>query len=101
MTAGEKPLGWLDTDLDGHLHYARGLVVLTDRRLIDVGPAEATAADRPDARGAIPVRTWPLTAIKGLRAKEHAGVGALELLGPESLLAHWRYTIGPRPTHTG
>ena len=40
---------------------------------------------------------WPLDAIGGLRAKDQAGVGRLELLGPESLLCHWRYTIGRAP----
>jgi ATP-binding cassette subfamily B protein len=97
LTAGEKPLVWLEPDLDGRLHYARGLVVLTDRRLLDVGPTEPATPARRDAQGAIPLRMWPLAAIKSLRAKEHAGLGVLELLGDGTLLGQWRYTIGHAP----
>ena len=95
LAADETPLCWLELDLDTRLHYARGLLVLTDRRLIDVGPAEPTA--RAGASMALPFRSWPLATIHGLRAKEQAGVGALELLGVESLLCHWRYTIARAP----
>jgi ATP-binding cassette, subfamily B, bacterial len=79
----EAPVCWLELDLDSQLHYARGLVVLTDRRLIAVGQAKPS--------------DWPLAAIKGLQAKEHHGIGALDLLGKEGLLAQWRYTIGRAP----
>ena len=40
LAGGETPLVWLEPDLDARLHYARGLLVLTDRRLIAVGPGE-------------------------------------------------------------
>ena len=96
LAAGETPLDWLELDLDAQLNYARGLLVLTDRQLIDVGPA-APAADGNDASGALPCRCWPLVAVKSLRAKEQAGAGTLELLGAESLLSYWRYTIGRAP----
>lgn len=116
LAANETPLGWLELDLDVRLRYARGLLVLTDRRLIDVGPAGQDAANesagklvsppntRPlqwggvEARYAdIPCRSWPLATIQGLRAKEQAGVGALDLLGADRLLGQWRYTIGRAP----
>ncbi len=94
LAAGEKPLVWVEFDLDSRLHYARGLLVLTDQRLLDIGPTEAAVSASQDVQAGLPFRAWPLTAIKGLRAREHAGVGTLELLGAESLLGHWRYTIG-------
>lgn len=94
--AGEAPVCWLELDLDPRLHYARGLLVLTDRRLIDVGPAEPFAPTRVDAM-ALPCRSWPLATIKVIRAREQAGVGALEVLGADSLLSQWRYTIGHAP----
>lgn len=95
LAAGETPLCWLELDLDPRLHYARGLLVLTDRRLIDVGPAEP-GVPRTDAI-TLPCRSWPLATVKAVRAKEQAGVGALEVLGAESLLSQWRYTIGHAP----
>ena len=75
LAGGEKPLVWLELDLDSHLHYAAGLLVVTDQRLLAIGPTEAVAPDRRHAQAGVPFRAWPLTAIKGLRAKEHAGVG--------------------------
>ena len=101
LAGDEKPLVWLEPDLDGRLHFASGLVVLTDRRLLDIGPTEAVAAARRGPRADVPFRAWPLAAIQGLRAKEHAGVGSLELLGAESLLGQWRYTIGRAPRRIG
>jgi ATP-binding cassette, subfamily B, bacterial len=92
LAPGETPLAWLELDLDTRLHYARGLLVLTDRQLLDIGPASV----EPD-HGPPPVHSSPRASIKSLRAKEHAGVGVLELLGPDRLLAHWRYTIGRAP----
>ena len=97
LAAGETPLSWLELDLDTRLHYARGLLVLTDRQVIDVGPSPPIAAAEKDPSAALPCRCWPLPMVKGLRAKEQAGVGALELLGAEGLLSCWRYTIGRAP----
>lgn len=94
MAAGETPLAWLETDLDGDLHYAHGLMTLTDRQLVVVGPI---APSDGDGRAATNVQAWPLDAIGGMRVKEHAGVGMLEVLGPENLLCRWRYTIGRAP----
>ena len=59
LAAGEKPLVWLELDLDSRLHYASGLLVLTDRRLIDIGPTEGGAAAR---RGDWPMRPFGLAA---------------------------------------
>ena len=99
LEAGETLVCWLELDLDVRLHYASGLLVLTERRLIDVGPVEPPrhAKSARQAISALPVHDWPLASIAGLRAKEQAGVGALELLGPTSLLCNWRYTISRAP----
>ena len=40
------------------------------------------------------MRSWPLDAASGLRAKDQNSAGRLELLGPAGLVCHWRYTIG-------
>ncbi len=97
LEAGETPLAWLEVDLDSRLHYADGLVLLTDRRLIDVGPTERAAQTMPRDVATIPVRSWSLDAIRSLRTKEQAGVGCLEVLGADRLLCQWRYTIARAP----
>jgi ATP-binding cassette subfamily B protein len=97
LASGETPLAWLELNLDTRLHYARGLLVLTDRRLIDLGPVELTEPVEPDMLAKLPFHAWPLQSIAGLRAREPAGGGVLELLGADSLLCQWRYTIGRSP----
>ena len=37
MIGTEKPQVWLEVDLDTSLRYARGLVVVTDRRILALG----------------------------------------------------------------
>ncbi len=102
---GEAPLAWLELDLDTQLHYARGLLVLTAHRLLDIGPLEPAAAEgkRRALRGPLEkaaVRSWPLSAASGLKARDQDSVGRLELLGPAGLISHWRYTIGrSTPAH--
>jgi ATP-binding cassette, subfamily B, bacterial len=93
LASDETPLDWVELDLDAQLNYARGLLVLTDRQLIDVGPI----AEDYDKSAALPCRCWPLASVKSILAKEQAGAGTLELLGRESLLCYWRYTIGRAP----
>jgi ATP-binding cassette subfamily B protein len=85
LEAGEQILAWFEPDLDERLHYASGLVALTDRRLL--------AADGQPAAW----RSFPLPAEATLRTEEHAGVGTLELVGPQGRLAHWRYTAAHTP----
>jgi len=38
LREGEIPLAWFSPDLDSRLHYAYGLVVLTNRSLISIQP---------------------------------------------------------------
>lgn len=85
LEAGETLLAWFEPDLDDRLQYSRHLVVLTDRRLLEL------SAD--DAEG----RSWNLTPDGTLQARERGGVGALEWLGPNGQLGLWRYTAGLAP----
>jgi ATP-binding cassette subfamily B protein len=87
LEANERVVFWFAPNLDTQLRYRTSLLVLTDRRLVQVDRDEA-------ARGAGDVKTWPLLEPLELRSRDRAGVGTLELLGPEGRLAHWRYTIG-------
>ena len=81
LSAGENPQAWLEIDLDARLQFARGLVIITDRRLLALAPGESNW------------RTWPLQAGLSLNHVDHAGVGTLELLDPHGRQACWRYTL--------
>src|SRR5690349_10482991 len=78
--AGEKIVAWLETDLDLHLHYAKGLVVLTDRRLLSFGPVNGQPIQPGD------VQTWSIGPDKSLQAEERGGVGSLELFAGQTRL---------------
>ena len=80
LQAGETILAWLETDLDERLYFARGLALLTDRRLLAWRAAEG------------PVESWELAAGLKLGQRDHAGVGTLELFDAAGRLASWRYT---------
>lgn len=42
-------------------------------------------------------RCWPLTPDLRLVHYDHAGIGTLELIGPDGLVARWRYTLARNP----
>ena len=78
----EQVLAWLEIDLNAGLRFAKGLVALTDQRLL------ARTEDSAE---------WQNHALRaGLRLtrRDHAGVGSLELFDADGRLALWRYTLG-------
>jgi ATP-binding cassette subfamily B protein len=83
LEPGEPLLAWFEPDLDERLDYARGLVILTGRRVL---AAEANGSAGPHWQ------SWPLRAEDALELEERGGVGTLELSCPTGRLAHWRYT---------
>jgi ATP-binding cassette subfamily B protein len=100
LESGETLLAWFEPDLDERLSYARGLVVLTDRRIL-AASAEAPDNSTPPGRSTLPAKfswlTWALGPDVTLRSAENRGVGTLELVGGEGRLAAWRYTAGLGP----
>jgi len=91
LDEGESLLGWFETDLDLRLHYAPGLVALTDRRLLASLPTgentELTSAGATNSQAngkAARWRSWLLSADLKLSAADQAGVGTLELLNETS-----------------
>ena len=82
LADGERVLTWLEIDLDTRLRFARGLVVVTSERLLVMPPG--------DSRW----QSWTYRAGLSLSRRDHSGVGTLELCDENSLLAHWRYTLG-------
>lgn len=88
LEPGESLLAWLEPDLDRRLYYAKGLVLLTDRRVL---------SEEANGAGSARWETWRLEPDVSLQANEHDGVGTLEILGPSGQLAHWRFTAGNGP----
>lgn len=87
LERGESVLAWFAPDLTDALRYEDGLVVLTDRRLLSLPNG------RDEHDGQANLQAWPLSEIACLRARDRAGVGLLEAVGPAGRIAHWRYTV--------
>lgn len=82
LAPGENVLAWVQVDLDRRLHFKKGLLALTERRLLTQAPGESGWS------------SWPFQAGLALRHHDHAGVGHLELVDGSGLLASWRFTLG-------
>ncbi|CAP42201.1 cyanophycin metabolism-associated ABC transporter [Bordetella petrii] len=81
LAPGEAILARLETDLDAHLAFRPGSVVLTGRRLL------ACCSD--DGQW----REWPVAPRLRLSLADHAGVATLELRDGPVRLAAWRFTL--------
>ena len=92
LQPGESMLAWLEFDLDRQLHFSRGLVILTDQRLLSVSQDGEGGIDRHDGDHRAPCRSWPLKTDTELRTRDEGGAGTLELLDAQRRLAHWRFT---------
>lgn len=82
LQSQENVLAALEVDLDTRLHFVKGLVVLTNLRLLVRTGAESAWS------------SWPLKEGLELRHHDHAGVGHLDLLSPTQRLGTWRFTLG-------
>ena len=66
LGAGETVISALEVDLDTRLHFANGLVVVTDRRILARNPGEVIWRD------------WHFHKDLHVQHHDHAGVGHLE-----------------------
>ena len=80
LEADEQVLSWLALDLDGHLRFQSGWLILTTTRLLS-WTAETDVW-----------QAWPLRPQLQLLALDQAGVGRLELLDGQARLAFWYHT---------
>ncbi len=78
----ENVLSALEVDLDSKLHFNKGLVLLTERRIMARAPGETVWRD------------WTYRPGMSLKLHDHAGVGHLELVDDTQRLAAWRFTLG-------
>ncbi|XHS79844.1 ABC transporter ATP-binding protein [Burkholderiaceae bacterium UC74_6] len=81
LLPGENVTAPLEVDLDASLRFARGLLVLTDQRLLAFEPSTGAWSE------------WPLRNDLQMRISDHAGVGLLELVDAQGRLATWRFTL--------
>lgn len=86
LSREEKVAAWLETDLNGRLHFDPGLIVVTNKRLL----VQAEAGAGAEAT----LQEWSYRPGLTLVRSDHAGVGSLELFDENALLARWRYTLG-------
>jgi ATP-binding cassette subfamily B protein len=82
LQAGEKVFAWLQLDLDAQLAFGKGLIAVTNHRLLAWVP------------GASSLSHWPYREGLTLRHHDHAGVGHLELIDRAGRLAVWHFTLG-------
>ena len=78
----ENVLSALEVDLDSKLHFNKGLVLLTERRIMARAPGSTVWQD------------WTYRRGMSLKLHDHAGVGHLELVDDTQRLAAWRFTLG-------
>ncbi|MGZ3237822.1 MAG: ABC transporter transmembrane domain-containing protein, partial [Burkholderiaceae bacterium] len=72
----------VEVDLDARLHFVKGLVVVTNKRILARAPGETIWHD------------WPYRQGLQLKHHDHAGVGHLEIVDETGRLASWRFTLG-------
>ena len=82
LAPGENVQSALEVDLDSKLHFAKGIILLTEHRVLSRAP------------GAAEWQAWPYRAGMSLKLHDHAGVGHLELFDSHGRLAAWRFTLG-------
>jgi ATP-binding cassette subfamily B protein len=82
LLPGENVLSSVEVDLDAKLRFTKGILVVTDRRLIARAPGESAWRD------------WTYQPGLQLKHHDHAGVGHLELIDGQGRLAAWRFTLG-------
>jgi len=82
LVSGENVLTGVEVDLDSRLRFKKGLLVLTERRLLARAPGDTVWHD------------WTYRPGLELKHFDHAGVGHLELQDEQGRLASWRFTLG-------
>ena len=82
LSPGENVLSSVEVDLDARLRFTKGIIVVTEKRLLARSPGD-TAWE-----------SWSFRPGLRLTHHDHAGVGHLELFDDHGRLASWRFTLG-------
>jgi len=78
----EQLIAAVEMDLDSRLQFVRGILLVTNQRLLACAPGTNTWS------------SWKFAAGLRLTHHDHAGVGHVELFDEHSRLASWRFTLG-------
>ena len=94
----EQVLAMLTLDLDQRLYFAKGLLLISNQRIVCYGTGTGTGtglgAGGPSlASGRSDWQWWDYRPGLELRHHDHAGVGQLELVDASARLASWRFTL--------
>ncbi|WP_219114847.1 ABC transporter ATP-binding protein [Janthinobacterium sp. UMAB-56] len=82
LSPGENVLSSVEVDLDARLRFTKGIIVVTEQRLLARSPGDTAW------------KSWSFRAGLRLTHHDHAGVGHLELFDDHGRLASWRFTLG-------
>ena len=82
LSPGENVLSSVEVDLDARLRFTKGIIVVTEKRLLVRSPGENAW------------KSWSFRPGLRLTHHDHAGVGHLELFDDHGRLASWRFTLG-------
>ncbi|MEF2269098.1 ABC transporter ATP-binding protein [Janthinobacterium sp. LS2A] len=82
LSPGENVLSSVEVDLDARLRFTKGIIVVTEKRLLARSPGDITW------------KSWSFRHGLRLTHHDHAGVGHLELFDDHGRLASWRFTLG-------
>jgi ATP-binding cassette subfamily B protein len=85
LNDNESVIAVLELDLNEQLHFAKGLVCLTNQGLI---------ASKEDLAS---WSRWPFSEDLKLQLHDHAGVANLELISKAGRLVNWRFTLAQNP----
>nr|WP_310328332.1 ABC transporter ATP-binding protein [Roseateles asaccharophilus] len=83
--AGENVVAALEVDLDEQGRFARGLIALTNSRVLALEPGSGSWSEFPLALG------------QSLRLSDHGGLAFMELFDAQRRLARWRFTLACNP----
>jgi ATP-binding cassette subfamily B protein len=89
LQADETVVAWFSPDLDSHRQFQESAVVLTTQRLLS-GDSFSSGKQRQ-------WNSWDLADISVLQARDRAGLGNFEVIGPHARLAEWFFTVGRSP----
>ncbi len=81
LLAGENVVATLEVDLDAKGHFSRGLIALTNARLLAWEPSGGAW------------KTFELAPGQALRFGDHGGLALMELVDADRRLARWRFTL--------
>src|SRR5450830_400392 len=82
LSPGENVLSSVEVDLDARLRFTKGIIVVTEKRLLARSPGDTDW------------KSWSFRPGPRLTHHDHAGVGHLELFDDHGRLAAWRFTLG-------